>query len=141
MGPKNDEVGIVGDSAFRDLVAHWSFLNQPMDRLILNELIGCKVLQLVSRPSLHFGHSISKIALPDAELDRVGKLDHIKQKQFAIDQLLQLIDCELFLLYVVEFSNAIKLSDTGKAPLLMLCPKCRLLGEKPVGEPYTRSIR
>ena len=90
MGSENDEVGVVAVGTFHDGVAHWSFLDDPMHRLILNEWIWCEILQLVFRPDPRLGNSISKIALPDTKPDRVRELDHIQQKQFAADELLQL---------------------------------------------------
>jgi hypothetical protein len=37
MGSENDEIDIMSSSALRDLVAHWSFLDQPMHRGVIDE--------------------------------------------------------------------------------------------------------
>ena len=72
MRPQNDKVDIVGFSAFCNPVADCSFLNQPMNRIILDELMRSEITQLIFRPGPHPGHGIDKMALMEAELDRRG---------------------------------------------------------------------
>src|SRR3954451_9358061 len=72
LSSQNDKVDIIGFSAFCDLVADYSFLNQPMNRIILHELMRSQVMQLIFRPGPHSGPGIDKMALMKGELDRRG---------------------------------------------------------------------